>query len=221
MNRWHKAISRLLLVLLSALLLPACASEEYSDARIRREATQNCRHWSMMVGAPRFMEAWVETLEVTDDRGRTVVIPQGMAGSLGQTVGWDGLGGAGGTTIDSAGAPMQVFVRWQSLAEPQTYRWQFTVPASVRQALVKQEAITWRGRAETSCRQNISIGVAPGGRTVVWINGIGMPAVEVMRGQEEVEPLGPDQGQHGGRYVRFSDQAKQYVEEHGIPYGSW
>ncbi|WP_275666962.1 DUF2931 family protein [Dyella terrae] len=127
----------------------------------------------------------------------------------------------GGTTIDSAGAPMQVFVRWQSLAEPQTYRWQFTVPASVRQALVKQEAITWRGRAETSCRQNISIGVAPGGRTVVWINGIGMPAVEVMRGQAEVEPLGPWQGRGKEYAYPLSGPAKQYIQEHGIPYGSW
>ncbi|ULU25330.1 DUF2931 family protein [Dyella terrae] len=163
MNKRHKAASCLWLVLLSALLLPACASEEYSDARIRREARQNCHHWSLGVYTPSYMEAWVEALQVTDDRGRTVEIPQGMATEFGQTEGWSGRGGTGGASIDSAGAPMEVFVRWQSLAEPQTYRWQFTVPNSMRQALVKQEAITWQGHTETSCRHMISIGVAPRG----------------------------------------------------------
>ncbi|ULU25329.1 hypothetical protein DYST_02255 [Dyella terrae] len=56
---------------------------------------------------------------------------------------------------------------------------------------------------------------------MVWINGIGMPAVEVMRGQAEVEPLGPYEGKSGGKYRPMHEPARQYVQEHGIPYGSW
>jgi hypothetical protein len=64
--------------------------------------------------------------------------------------------------------------------------------------------------------------VAPGGRTIVWISGIALtPAIEVMRGKAEVEPLGPWQGRGKEYAYPLSDKAKQYVEEHGIPYGSW
>jgi len=116
---------------------------------------------------------------------------------------------------------MEIYVRWQSLVEPQTYRWTFMVSERLRRALVEQEPVVWQGKKEMSCRANIAIGVAPGGRVVVWNAGFGFQPVEVMRGQAEVEPLGPDQGKYGGRYVRISDDAKQYVEERGIPYGSW
>jgi Protein of unknown function (DUF2931) len=215
-------LQRLCSLMLLVALLPACASEQHpSDPYIKG---QLCNHWSLGVAAPGYMEAWVEDLEVKDDRDRWVQIPMGVVGEFAQTVGWpppNRVGGGGGSTPDSAGAPMEVSIRWQSLAEPQTYTWQFIVPENMRQAMAKKEPVVWAGHADTSCRNLLTLGVAPGGRTIVWINGFGFQPTEILRGQAEVEPLGPDQGQHEGRYVRFSDKAKQYVQEHGIPYGSW
>ncbi|HTV86375.1 MAG TPA: DUF2931 family protein [Dyella sp.] len=209
-------------MLLVALSLSACASEqERSDARTRPMVEKLCDHWSMGVLAPGYMEAWVEDLEVRDDRGRWVQMPQGMAGDMGQTVGWDPKGGVAGQTLYSAGAPMEVYVRWQSLAEAQTYRWHFTISESLRQALVKQEPVVFLGKAGNSCRSNITIGVAPGGRTIVWNSGFGFETAVVMYGQGEVEPLGPWQGKGKEYAYPLSDKAKQYVQEHGIPYGSW
>ncbi|WP_239947051.1 DUF2931 family protein [Dyella terrae] len=203
-----------LLILL--VCVSACADEP------SKPKADFCGHWSMGVVAPKYMEAWVETLEVKDDRGRWVKIPQGVVSDLGKTTGWDdGPWLGGGAAIDSAGAPMEVYVRWQSLAEPQTYTWHFTVPDRLRQALVKQESVLWQGKTVIECRSDITIGVAPGGHTVVWVGAGAVPRLEILRGQAEVEPLGPDQGQHEGRYVRISDEAKKYVEAHGIPYGSW
>ena len=204
--------------LLLFTLLPACA-----NAPLSGPSYFNCMHWGIGVVSPSYMEAWVEELKVKDDRSLWVVMPVGVVGELGTTVGWDSGGwGAGMARIGSAGAPMEVYIRWQSLAEPQTYTWHFVVPESVRQALTRREPVKpWYGPPQMSCRTDIVIGVAPGGRTIVWNEGNGFPHLEVMRGQAEVERLGPDQGKYGGRYVRISDEAKQYIEEHGIPYGSW
>ena len=203
-------------LLLLVALLPACASERLASA------PDLCSHWSVVVVAPKYLEAWVEDLEVKDDRGYWVQIPQGVVSGLGQTAGWDnGEWYSGGPRLDSAGAPMEVSVRWQSLAEPQTYKWRFTVPESMRQALVKKEPSLFRGKTELACRSDIAIGVAPGGRTIVWIAGGALPRVEVMRGKAEVEPLGPYQGFSKGKYRPMHELARKYVEEHGIPYGSW
>lgn len=182
-----------------------------------------CPHWAVRVFAPRYMEAWVEALYVKDDRGNWIQIPQGMAGNLGQTDGWGDAGPGGGVRLHGTGAPMEVFVRWQSLAEPQTYRWQFTVPESVRQAMRKKEQVQfwWKQTPELSCRSDISVGVAPGGHTVAWSTGMGFKAKEIVRGKAEVEPLGPWQGKGKEYAYPLSDKAKTYVQEHGIPYDSW
>jgi hypothetical protein len=214
-------------LLLLVALLPACASEQgRSEARIDRlMASQACPHWSLDVEAPIYMEAWVEDLVVKDDRGYWSQIPQGMASSLGQTAGWPPpyrVLGSGSARLDSTGLPMEVSLRWQSLAEPQTYTWHFIVPESLRQAMAKKEPTVWLGKPSQGCRSDITVGVAPGGRTIVWISGIALtPAIEVMRGKAEVEPLGPYQGFSKGKYRPMHEPARKYVEEHGIPYGSW
>jgi len=168
------------------------------------------------------MESWIEALEVRDERGGVFNIPQGMAEELDQVAGWGRVGpGANTGVYIRMGSPVEIYVRWQSLAESQTYRWHFTVPESVRKALTTELPMTWNGKEVRGCRTNITVGVAPGGRVVVWNAGFGFQPVEVMRGQAEVEPLGPYQGFSNGRYRPMHESARQYVEEHGIPYGSW
>ncbi|ULU26642.1 DUF2931 family protein [Dyella terrae] len=210
-------------VLVLLVCMSACAGEHtYTDAEIKRLIPPFCGHWAIEAVAPRYMEAWIETLEVKDEQGRWIKIPQGVVGELGQTSGWSNLqGGGGGPHFDWAGAPMEVRVRWQSLAEPQTYMWHFTVPETMRQALVKKELVTWRGQTQMSCRSDITLGVAPGGHTIVWLVGIGFEPMEIQRGQAEVEPLGPWQGKGKEYAYPLSEEARKYVDAHGIPYGSW
>ncbi|WP_430388160.1 DUF2931 family protein [Dyella sp. 20L07] len=206
------------LVLLGLLvLLPACASEPRGGIQ-----SSLCGPWAVRVFAPGYMEAWVEALDVKDDRGDVYDLREGMAGELGQVAGWGYVGGGGGTPHPStAGAPVEMYLRWQSLAEPQTYTWHFAVSEELRRSLVKKELGTWMGKPEVGCRDSIAISVAPGGRVVVWNAGLGFEPVEVMRGQADVEPLGPGQGWGKGYAYPLSDKAQQYVNEHGIPYGSW
>jgi hypothetical protein len=182
----------------------------------------HCPHWTLYVVAPAYMEAAVEALKVQDNRNHWFNIPQDRAAGLEQTVGWDkGDWYSGGLSADSAGAPMEIYLRWESLVEPQTYSWTFTVPESIRQKMAQKEWATWQGKTEQFCRHNMVIGVAPGGRTIVWLDGSVLSRVEVARGKAEVEPLGSGQGWGKGYAYPLSDEAKKYIKEHGVPYGSW
>lgn len=205
------------LLLLVSLSVCAGPSPDAMDGK-----SEFCPQWTVGVVTPAYMETWVEALEVRDDRGGVFNIPQGMAEELDQTVGWGRIGpGANTGVYIRKSAPEEIYVRWQSLVEPQTYTWRFIVPDSLRKALTTEVPMVWQGKSVQGCRTNIAIGVAPGGHVVVWNAGLGFEPVEVMRGQADVEPLGPDQGKYGGRYVRIGDKAKQYIAEHGIPYDSW
>jgi hypothetical protein len=211
-------IYRLLVWLIALLGLSACGDTTTEPT------AGTCPHWVITTVAPKHMEAWIETLYVKDSNGNWLHIPQGVVGELPDTAGWSGLRyGGGGPNFRDAGAPMEIYVRWQSLVEPQTYNWRFTVPESMRQLLLKREMgkVWYKPQPEMACRSDITVGVAPGGHTILWVDGQGLASVEIARGRGTAEPLGPDQGRHEGRYVRISDDAKKYVEEHGIPYDSW
>ncbi|WP_426271012.1 DUF2931 family protein [Dyella kyungheensis] len=203
--------------LLLWVLLPACARGQAEDID-----SLSCISWSMTVFAPGHMESWIEALDVKDDRGNVHDLRQGMAGDLGQAAGWGYVGAGGGNPqFNARGLPVEAYLRWQSLVEPQTYTFHFVIPDEVRHSLVRKEMVTWRGTPKTSCRSSIAIEVAPGGRVVVSNAGLGFKPVEVMRGQAEVEPLGPYQGKSNGKYRPMHEPAQQYVKEHGIPYDSW
>ncbi|MDH4553598.1 DUF2931 family protein, partial [Pseudomonas sp. BN417] len=71
-------------------------------------------------------------------------------------------------------------------------------------------------------RASLYMGLAPGGIIQVWVRDRCSKLVKVARAQAEVEPLGPDQGRNEGRYAyKPSEKAKRYIEQFGIPYGSW
>jgi hypothetical protein len=209
---------RWLALLLASLPLAACG--ESTTERI----SGPCPHWSIRVYAPDHMETWIEALYVKDDHERWVQIPQGLAGQLPETAGWSDLkGGGGGPRFLDASAPREIYVRWQSLVEPQTYSWRVTVPESMRQLLVKREMgkVWYKPQPEMACRSDITVGVAPGGHTILWVDGQGLASVEITRGHGTVEPLGPGQGWGKGYAYPISDDAKKYIKEHSIPYDSW
>ncbi|WP_199097832.1 DUF2931 family protein [Dyella sp. ASV21] len=206
----------------AALLLLLVMSVVGCSSPLSEVATNECERWSIGLVAPKHMEAWAEALYVKNERDQWVQMGAGVVSELGQTEGWDpDVWMAPRDSRASVRSPKEIYVRWQSLVEPQAYYWHFKVPESMQQALVKRERVIWRGRAEWVCRSDIAIGIAPGGRTVVWIDGGGLPRVEIQRGQATVVPEGPYQGQSGGKFRPMHDAAKQYVETHRIPYGSW
>src|SRR5690606_16505363 len=128
------AMNRLLPLLL-ALALSGCAS---SQPKLPFNA------WFVGLLAPNYMEVWVESVDVIDRRGLvyervvggTVAI-QTPPNNKGNPHGWPRRVGSGaGKKLPGIDLPETIFVRWQSLVEPQTYNVRIRVPEWVHEAML-------------------------------------------------------------------------------------
>ncbi|MCP1607619.1 DUF2931 domain-containing protein [Pseudomonas citronellolis] len=210
-----------LVLMLCLALLGGCAQADKGAGDLPY------RYWRLGFLAPDYMEVWVETADVEDTRGRffphmgggtvSISTPENLEGNAkgwGPRVGW-----GGGRYVDGADLPKRIFVRWQSLAEPQTYRVTVDIPERARQLMVE--------RLDPPCpysayREALTIGLAPGGVVRAWVKSTCGESIEILRAQAEVEPKGPSQGKTDGKYaLPLEPASKAYIEKHGIPYGSW
>ncbi|WP_313055602.1 DUF2931 family protein [Pseudomonas lopnurensis] len=210
---------RKLSLILALLLLGGCASAE------RGPGSLPYKYWRLGFLAPDHMEVWVETADVEDIHGNvfyrvgegTVSVHLPTDGT-GNAVGWRKTWGKG-RHVNGADLPKRIYVRWQSLAEPQTYRVILDIPERARQLMSE--------RLDPPCpaseyREALALGLAPGGVVRGWVMSTCGSPIEVLRAQAEIEPKGPSQGKTDGQYaLPLEPESKAYIEKHGIPYGSW
>jgi hypothetical protein len=214
---FHKG---LLLTLVLLIPLPGICSgtEAPSKPQLPYKA------WHLGFFTPEHMDIWLETADVTDVRGITAT--QAMSGtvsSTGEVSGWPTKIGMGsGKYMNQLGLPKSIFIRWQSLPEPQTYRTTLEIPESARNLMLQQEEVDCvMGGRQSAYRDAVVIGLAPGGIAKLWVSGSCFKGSEVLRVQAEVEPKGPYQGMSKGQHRTLKPAAKAYIEQHGIPYDSW
>lgn len=186
--------------------------------------------WSLEFFGPTYMTGWVEASEVEDING--VVINHGSGGMIGSgnhgyeaesARGWPR--GYGGTTrvVTGADLPKRIYVRWQSVVEPQTYRAQIDIPEEARQIMYDSTNRRCEEKPERAARfmATLYLGLAPGGVVQVWVRNQCDDAVTVARGMGEIEPRGPHLGKSGGNYYPQPAASKRYIEKFGVPFGSW
>ncbi|MBO2931026.1 DUF2931 family protein [Metapseudomonas otitidis] len=181
--------------------------------------------WYIGLGAPRYMEVWVESVDVVDRRDLAFErVHGGVAAYNNRTEGW-WEGGGKMKPINNVDLPNIIFVRWQSLVEPQVYNVRINIPQWVREEMLTphSEYCSVTKQVDTSYRKMIGIGLAPGGIAKAWVGGACLPFMEIGRFVGVVEPRGPSQEQTGGKYAwpELEPASKAYIEEHGIPYDSW
>jgi len=194
--------------------------------------------WSLNFFAPDYMEVWIETADVVDinDRlfrgaGRGIPAtgyPRGLSKGIpahfkGDAKGWFTDPGGKGRYVTGADLPRLVYVRWQSIAEPQTYEAYIEIPQSARNTMLKDEKAFCGavGKWKTDYRKLLIVGLAPGGIAKVWLGGPCLQSTEVTRVQGTISPEGPYRGQSRGAYYPLSEESKAYIEKFGVPYGSW
>ncbi|MCY1288212.1 hypothetical protein D9M69_409140 [compost metagenome] len=206
-----------LLICLLTLALAGCAIGQ-SRPRLPYDV------WYIGIEAPKYMEVWVESVDVVDQRGLAYErVHGGVVSYAGDTIGWH-VGGGAIKPISGVDLPEIIFVRWQSLVEPQTYNVRIDIPQRVRDEMVKpqQAYCVATRRVEKDFAKIISIGMAPGGIAKAWVQGPCLEPKEIGRFQAKIDKRGPYEGHSGGEYYRPPKQAAQnYIQQHGIPYGSW
>lgn len=204
---------------ISLLCLVGCTS--FGKIRISRMPFSV---WYLGFQAPPYMDVWVETADVLDVDGR--YFPHAAGGTVsmiyhGNRTGWNPHAGWGaGRDVTGAALPRLIYVRWQSLAEPQTYRAVLEIPERARQLMASKAASTvYPGQYDY--RRALGIELAPGGWIKGWVMSATSEPVEVLCQKAEVEPKGPDLGEYGGRYVTLHVKSKEYIASHPVPYQSW
>jgi hypothetical protein len=217
---------KMLGTLLGALLLSGCQTIDPLSA----ERDPHSPWWNLGFTEPDYMKVWVEDSVVIDINGKLFQRTGGGTAAGGEPEddseaarGWHGIGG-GGRAVVGAALPRRIFVRWQSIVEPQTYRAWVDIPEEARQ--IMRRATTRRCPEDPASLSayyaTLNLGLAPGGIVQVWVRDECLRPIKVARAQAEVEPLGPDQGNNEGRYAyKISEKSKRYIERFGIPYGSW
>ena len=169
--------------------------------------------WQLGFVEPTYMKIWVEDSSVLDIKNMMFFNVGGKSAPGGEpddgtesARGWGTVGGSG-VPVTGADLPRMIFVRWQSISEQKTYQGFIEIPEDARQLMVKSTHQRCPETPERTARYmaTLLVGLAPGGVL-----------------QREIEPLGPEQGKHGGRYAYpVSEKAKRYIDKYGIPYGSW
>jgi hypothetical protein len=222
-----KAVFKLALGL---IFLTGCATEH------RRPLPYKA--WELTFFGPAYMEAWIETADVVDINNRlfrgagsggvTTGYPRAFSKGIpekfyGQPEGWPKHSFGSGRYVTGADLPRRVYVRWQSMAEPQTYEALVEIPESARTAMLQgNETFCRVGRKWiTDYRDILIVGLAPGGVVKVWLGGQCTLPTEVIRVQGRINPEGPYDGQSNGKHRPLSEESKAYIEKFGIPYGSW
>lgn len=182
--------------------------------------------WFVGVFAPEHMEIWVESVDVIDRRGLAYErVSGGIPSYSGKVSGWpEHPAGGAGKDLPGIDLPEIIFVRWQSLVEPQTYNVRINIPEWVREEMLKPQRgyCHFQGKwLDGQFRKDITIGLAPGGVAKAWVGGPCVRSIEIGRFHAAISKVGPYGGKSDGHYYFISDEAKAYVEQHGVPYDSW
>jgi hypothetical protein len=144
------------------------------------------------------MKVWVEDSAVEDINGKLFTRTGGGTSAGGEPEnggesarGWHAVGAAAKPVI-GADLPKRIYVRWQSIVEPQTYKVWLDVPEEARQLMVQSvsQRCPETPEEQASYSASIYLGLAPGGVVQVFVRDECHRPFKVARAQAEVEPLG-------------------------------
>ncbi|MBX8508926.1 DUF2931 family protein [Pseudomonas cichorii] len=216
---------------MSSFIRIALATFLLSGCTLANSNSMPYKAWDLGFSAPDYMEVWIETADVVDIQDH--VYPRAASGiasmqsppdNAGDPRGWPKkISIGGGKRVTGADLPKQIYVRWQSLVEPQTYLMVIKIPEEIRELMRKEEKVfcAFDGKWITGYRESIGIRLVPGGIAKVWVGGPCMSSIEVATIKAVIDPRGPYEGKSGGKHRPLSAVSKAYVEKFGVPYDSW
>ncbi len=193
----------LLALTLVIAITTGCAStpEKYND-------------WLLTVAAPKHYNMWVEHLELEASGIRHWRMPMG-----GVSCCWQGPRGPSGSGQAMKPFPDYIAIQWFSFAEQKFYQRLFSLPEGLEEKMRVPASYTTSMGTFSRPRDIFTIGLAPGGQIVLWIqNQIGNE-IEVARLQaNEIEG---DVSNYEVGTRNYLKENGDYIKKHGIPTEGW
>ncbi|MGP4845871.1 DUF2931 family protein [Marinobacter sp. 1Y8] len=190
-------------LLLICIALSACSSTPENGGR-----------WYLGVAAPKHYDVWVDTLELEASGTRHWRMPMGIVSCC-----WRGAHGPRGSGGTITPFPDYIGIEWFSFAEQKYYQRVFSLPEGLEQKMREPATYTTSEGSTQGPRNILTIGLAPGGTIVLWIqNQIGnevevarIHANEVDGNPSDFAPMMPE----------YNDESAAYLNNHGIPTEGW
>jgi len=166
------------------------------------------------VGAPKHYRVWVEHLEFEASGVRHWRMPMGTVSCC-----WRGPRGPSGSGGFMEPFPDYIAIQWFSFAEQKFYQRLFSLPEGLEDKMREHATYTTSMGTFSRPRDILTIGLAPGGQIVLWIqNQIGN---EIEVGRMQANEIEGDASQYQVRTKEYLERSGDYIEKHGIPKKGW
>ncbi|WP_148863232.1 DUF2931 family protein [Marinobacter fonticola] len=196
-------LKKIMIALLIGLILSGCASQPDNSLKAY-----------VGVAAPQHYKVWVEHLELEASGVRHWRMPMGNVGCC-----WRGPRGPSGSGGFMEPFPNYIAIQWFSFAEQKFYQRLFSLPEGLEDRMREHATYTTSMGTFSRPRDILTIGLAPGGQIVLWIqNQIGN---EIEVGRLQANEIEGDASRYQVRTEEYLQRSGEYIEEHGVPTEGW
>src|SRR5690606_3923674 len=116
--------------------------------------------------------------------------------------------------------PNLIALHWFSFAEQKYYSTLIRVPPDLPERMCEPVEHWYpNGTSDFKARRTLVLGLAPGGKVVVWMMSQRMNAVEVMRVPAVEVPGDPED--FAELTESYLEEHGEYLREHGVPLDGW
>ncbi|MDX1304595.1 DUF2931 family protein [Photobacterium sp.] len=176
--------------------------------------------WTVTAATPQHYRAKVEKALVLGEskkNGWRAMIG-GYAPYSNNPLSWAGVERlSAGYSIKSKELPYIIYIQWYSLANKMAFEKSITIPESIREEMrVYHDVRCGSLDLLRPYKDNILLGLAPDGMISVFLNGGCFENELQFKVQAAVTPVPED-----FIFPELDAEDKAYVDEHGVPTGSW
>jgi len=199
------AVKRVVLVSVLSFVFSGCVALEKERG-----------HWNIRAAAPEHYDMWLINAHLEKSGTRSWRAPLG--GYTGCC--WAGAHGPVGSGGEMDPFPNLIALHWFSFAEQKYYSTLIRVPSDLPERM-REPVEHWYpdGTSDFKARRTLVLGLAPGGKVVVWMMSQRTNAVEVMRVPAVEVPGDPED--FAELTEDYLNEHGDYLKQHGVPLNDW
>ncbi|MEQ9544684.1 MAG: DUF2931 family protein [Marinobacter sp.] len=164
--------------------------------------------------APEHYEVWLMDVLLEKSGERSWRQPGGTVKCC-----WKGPKGPAGPGAAAAPFPELIWIHWFSFAEQKHYAHLIRIPSSLNERMREPARVVTNVDVREVPRHTLTIGLAPGGQIVMWIQSQIGNEVEVMRLQ--AKPVEGDPSHFQERTKAYLKEHGDYLKTHGLQLDKW